>query len=169
MLHDNSLTGRIPSSLSLPAAVTITLANNKLEGPVPWEGLLTSSSTQTIALNNNKLHGSAPQQLPPTLRHFVIHDNAFEGTAPSFAQTPRLKTLSMHRNRLVGSLRLTTLEEWNATCRDISPTEWDQDFSACSQMVDCDSCKRDPSCDSQMNVPPYNCTEVYISCNAPFL
>ena len=127
LLHDNMLTGTVPP-LSFPNLYAISLAQNKLTGSVPWSALVNSSIIQTVALNDNQLQGSLPPTLPPTLQYFVVQQNLFQGDTPSFAQTPSLKTLSIQGNALVGSLTLPTLQQWNASCTDISPVAWMQRF-----------------------------------------
>ena len=124
------LSGTVPSSLSFPNAQTITLGYNKLTGHVPWSSLLNSSGIEILAVNDNDLDGSLPQMLPGSLQHFVVHANRFQGPMPSFAQTPRLKTLSVHRNALVGSVTLPALQEWKASCSDVSDSEWMRRFGA---------------------------------------
>ena len=127
-LDHNALSGHIPSSLSFPQANTITLANNALTGHVPWASLLNSSSLDTIALSNNQLSGSLSHTLPSSLRRYVVHENTFGGGLPSFKQSPRLQILSVHRNSLVGSLELPSLQNWQAACVDISADKWQAQF-----------------------------------------
>ena len=131
------LSGTVPASLSFPKARGITLANNKLTGHLPWSGLLNSSSKtiEIVAVNANSFEGTLPQKLPTSLQHFVAHDNLFNGYMPSFAQTPGLKTLSVHYNALGGRLTLPGLQEWNASCSDISDSDWVQRFLSTSPTI----------------------------------
>ncbi|MCO5586203.1 hypothetical protein L7F22_040142 [Adiantum nelumboides] len=83
-LHDNSLTGLIPTSLGdLPYLSTLCLAHNQLSDTIPVD-LATCFALSSLDLHSNQLFGSIPGQLSLLpLQHFNVSYNRLSGRIPS--------------------------------------------------------------------------------------
>ena len=123
-LHENDLTGRIPSELGRLSVLSwLTLANQsggdnsgssaaraagnrKLSGTIPTQiGLL--SSLQHLRLEDNRLTGPLPAELGnlASLQTLVVRRNLLTGTIPPFLGVlQQLQGLALDSNRLTGGI-----------------------------------------------------------------
>eukprot|EP00002_Diphylleia_rotans_P040453 TRINITY_DN9591_c0_g2_i2.p1 TRINITY_DN9591_c0_g2~~TRINITY_DN9591_c0_g2_i2.p1 ORF type:complete len:1451 (+),score=231.42 TRINITY_DN9591_c0_g2_i2:74-4426(+) len=98
-LYGNRLTGVIPDYV-LPKLKQLALHENQLEGSIP--SLKQCPSLQVISLFGNKLTGTIPDFALPGLGQLALHENQLEGTLPSFQNCPSLQVISVHDNWLSG-------------------------------------------------------------------
>lgn len=80
-LHDNQLTGQIPTSIGYPDDVTyISLKNNRLTGRIPSE-MADLFRLAHLELDGNRLSGEIPTELASltALTKLSIERNQFEG------------------------------------------------------------------------------------------
>ena len=143
-LFDNALTGTIPSCLatSFPLLQSMLVHENYLTGALPSEWVL-PSIINIILSNNPKLSGSLPPSLflqqaasnatdrrrsNDALRAVVIEGTSIDGTLPSaLCAVPRMVTLAFSGNELTGSLpdcisRLQNLQTLHASNNYLSGT-----------------------------------------------
>ncbi len=119
MLHNNQLTGSIPSELgSLASLQYLYLQDNELTGSIPSElGSLTS--LQWLYLHNNQLTGSIPTQLGSlaSLQQLFLRNNQLTGSIPTqLGSLTSLQRLYLNNNQLTGSIptqlgSLTSLQQ----------------------------------------------------------
>ena len=107
MLHNNQLTGSIPSELgSLASLQYLTFHINELTGSIPSElGSLTS--LQWLYLHNNQLTGSIPTQLGSlaSLQRLYLNNNQLTGSIPTqLGSLTGLQRLYLNNNQLTGSI-----------------------------------------------------------------
>jgi Leucine-rich repeat (LRR) protein len=97
LLHNNDLSGAVPSEWVLPSLMSITLSNNpKLSGSLP-----TSLFLQQAASNATQ-NSTSPNGV---LRAVVIEGTSIGGTIPAaLCSAPHLVTLAVSGNKLTGSL-----------------------------------------------------------------
>jgi hypothetical protein len=106
-LHDNGLSGSIPSMLgSLTNLTELFLNDNSLSGSIPNElGNLTKLTY--LWLHNNSLTGSIPVELGnlTNLTNLSLHSNPLGGSIPSeLGNLTNLTNLSLYYNSLSGSI-----------------------------------------------------------------
>jgi hypothetical protein len=94
-LHDNQITGTIPSSLAaMTDLVSLWLQNNQLHGTIP-SSLAAMTNLFTLALNNNLLTGTIPSSLGllTTLTKLSLYSNQLNGTMPLCALNRTIELL----------------------------------------------------------------------------
>ncbi|KAJ6342999.1 hypothetical protein OIU78_010841 [Salix suchowensis] len=137
LMHDNHLTGSIPSTLGLVKSLqAIRFEGNLLTGPVPNLNNLTNVTT--LILSNNKLTGPVPNltgmaslkyldlsnnifdasDLPSSfsnlkaLTTLVMENTGLEGLiSPALFDIPSLQTLILRNNKLSGTLYIASSSE----------------------------------------------------------
>ncbi|KAL8535369.1 hypothetical protein ACS0TY_011132 [Phlomoides rotata] len=106
-LHDNFITGSVPTSLGFLTNLRgLQLFNNRLSGSIP-PSLGFSPLLQTLDLSNNSLVGGIPPTLVNSTKLFRVNlsYNALSGSIPvSFTHSASLMFLSLERNNLSGSV-----------------------------------------------------------------
>jgi hypothetical protein len=107
MLHNNSLSGSIPSTLgSLKNLTVLYLNDNSLSGSIPPElGNLTNLTYFT--LYTNSLSGNIPSELGnlTSLTYLSFHTNSLSGNIPSeLGNLTNLTYFSFHTNSLSGNI-----------------------------------------------------------------
>ncbi|CAB9501321.1 unknown protein [Seminavis robusta] len=106
-LHTNALTGSIPTHLGLLSNLTgLWLRANRLDGSIPKE-LASLSELASLRLDNNDLTGTVPSWLGlmTQLTHLNLHFNALTGTIPTqLALLTNLKNLTLSGNELTGGI-----------------------------------------------------------------
>ena len=106
-LHDNALSGSIPSELGKLINLThLFLNDNSLSGSIPVElGNLTKLTL--LFLHNNSLTGSIPVELGnlTKLTNLSLHSNPLGGSIPAeLGNLTNLTDLSLYNNSLSGSI-----------------------------------------------------------------
>ncbi|KAI3961872.1 hypothetical protein MKW98_022077 [Papaver atlanticum] len=118
-LHDNYLTGTIPTSLGfLPNLRGVQLFNNRLSGIIP-PSIGSCPLLQTIDFSNNKLNGIVPYTLANTTKLYYVNlsFNGLSGPVPvSFTKSPALNFLALQYNNFTGPIpvslaKLSNLQE----------------------------------------------------------
>ncbi|KAJ6309294.1 hypothetical protein OIU76_018816 [Salix suchowensis] len=107
----NSLTGLVPSNLNnLTNVTTLILSNNKLTGPVP--NLTGMASLNYLDLSNNSFDAS---DLPSSFSNFkalttlMMENTGLEGLVPpALFDIPSLQTLILRNNKLSGKLDIAS-------------------------------------------------------------
>ena len=106
-LHNNSLTGEIPTELgSLSSLEHLSLRNNSLSGEIPLE-LGSLSSLETLFLYNNSMTGEIPPELGDlrNLRDLRLANNSLTGEIPpELGDASNLEYLSLASNSLAGGI-----------------------------------------------------------------
>jgi hypothetical protein len=110
-LQENNLDGTIPSELAILSSSLniINLRANQISGKVP-SALQVLVELQTLDLSSNSLDGTIPQELfdMTNLRLLSLFENNLVSTLPSqVAQLTRLELLDVGANQLTGSLPST--------------------------------------------------------------
>ena len=109
-LWRNQLTGSIPSSLGeLTQLEVLWLGSNRLTGSIP-STLGNLSNLTELSLNANQLSGSIPSSLGSlsNLRRLSLRDNQLSGSIPSsLGSLTQLERLWLFANRLTGSIPST--------------------------------------------------------------
>ncbi|KAB5574527.1 hypothetical protein DKX38_001721 [Salix brachista] len=105
LLHDNHLTGSIPSTLGLVQSLeAVRFEGNSLTGPVP-SNLNNLTSVRTLILSNNKLTGPVPNLTGMAyLNYLDLSNNSFDASEfpSSFSNLQALTTLVMENTGLEG-------------------------------------------------------------------
>jgi Leucine-rich repeat (LRR) protein len=105
-LHNNSISGSIPTQVGCMVAARLFLSNNKLTGTIPSE-LGHATALTEIYFQNNSLTGSIPSEICSLtqLSRLYLGDNALTGRLPTPMRRWRdLAQLSLAKNKLTGSL-----------------------------------------------------------------
>ncbi|XP_010257016.1 PREDICTED: probably inactive leucine-rich repeat receptor-like protein kinase IMK2 [Nelumbo nucifera] len=106
-LHDNLITGMIPTSLGfLPNLRGVYLFNNRLSGSIP-PSIGSCPLLQTLDVSNNSLTGTIPTSLGNSTRLYRLNlsSNAFSGSIPvSLTRSPSLTFFALQYNNLSGSI-----------------------------------------------------------------
>ncbi|GAA0138663.1 transmembrane signal receptor [Lithospermum erythrorhizon] len=106
-LHDNFITGTIPTSLGfLPNLRGLQLFNNRFFGSIPLS-LASCIHLQTLDLGNNSLAGIIPHSIfnSTKLFRFNVSHNLLSGSIPtSLTQSPSLIYLALDHNNLSGNI-----------------------------------------------------------------
>ncbi|KAI5593131.1 hypothetical protein BDE02_04G197800 [Populus trichocarpa] len=106
LLHDNNLTGSIPSTLGLVQTLeAIRFEGNSLTGPVP-PNLNNLTTVKTLILSNNKFTGPVPNLTGMAyLSYLMMENTGLEGQIPpTLFDLPSLQTLILRNNQLNGTL-----------------------------------------------------------------
>ncbi|KAJ6715601.1 LEUCINE-RICH REPEAT RECEPTOR-LIKE PROTEIN KINASE-RELATED [Salix viminalis] len=105
LLHDNNLTGSIPSTLGLVQSLeAVRFEGNSLTGPVP-SNLNNLTNVTTLILSNNKLTGPVPNLTGMAyLNYLDLSNNSFDASdlPSSFSNLQALTTLMMENTGLEG-------------------------------------------------------------------
>jgi len=105
LLSGNQLSGAVPS-WTLPGIVTLSLAQNNFNGPLPatfWDGIA-NYHLQTLDLSSNSLSGSIPNPYPISLSSAInLGNNSFSGPYPANLTA---SSINLSRNNLSGPLVL---------------------------------------------------------------
>ncbi|PTQ26672.1 hypothetical protein MARPO_0633s0001, partial [Marchantia polymorpha] len=120
-LHNNRLSGPIPTSLADPKIEEINLGNNFLTGEIPPEfgGL---EYLRYLRLNINGLTGGIPPELGrlQNMAYLILDRNNLTGTIPaSLANCSSLRNIRLSNNKLTGTvteidfLQLRSLESFS--------------------------------------------------------
>ncbi|KAG8390149.1 hypothetical protein BUALT_Bualt01G0053500 [Buddleja alternifolia] len=122
-LHDNLITGPIPTSLGfLPDLRGVQLFNNRLSGSIP-SSLGLCHLLQTLDLGNNSLSGLIPSSLVNSTRLFRLNIsyNSLSGSIPvSLTQSPSLIFLALERNNLSGTIP----DSWGVNGKNVSQIQF---------------------------------------------
>ena len=106
-LHNNGLTGPIPSELANLAQLrSLNLTSNALEGSIPPE-LGSLANLRWLSLRHNHLVGPIPSELVnlAQLSNLDLSSNALEGSIPpELGSLANLGSLYLRRNNLVGPI-----------------------------------------------------------------
>eukprot|EP00258_Populus_trichocarpa_P039785 XP_024455804.1 probable leucine-rich repeat receptor-like protein kinase At5g49770 isoform X3 [Populus trichocarpa] len=106
LLHDNNLTGSIPSTLGLVQTLeAVRFEGNSLTGPVP-PNLNNLTTVKTLILSNNKFTGPVPNLTGMAyLSYLMMENTGLEGQIPpTLFDLPSLQTLILRNNQLNGTL-----------------------------------------------------------------
>ncbi|KAI9397090.1 hypothetical protein POPTR_004G231300v4 [Populus trichocarpa] len=106
ILHDNNLTGSIPSTLGLVHTLeAVRFEGNSLTGPVP-PNLNNLTTVKTLILSNNKFTGPVPNLTGMAyLSYLMMENTGLEGQIPpTLFDLPSLQTLILRNNQLNGTL-----------------------------------------------------------------
>ncbi|XP_011028452.1 PREDICTED: probable leucine-rich repeat receptor-like protein kinase At5g49770 isoform X3 [Populus euphratica] len=110
LLHDNNLTGSIPSTLGLVHTLqAVRFEGNSLTGPVP-SNLNNLINVTTLILSNNKFTGPVPNLTGMAyLSYLMLENTGLEGRIPpTLFDLPSLQTLILRNNQLNGTLDVAT-------------------------------------------------------------
>ncbi|KAG0603772.1 hypothetical protein M758_10G119500 [Ceratodon purpureus] len=115
-LHDNGLTGSIPSQLfeSLPYIKDLDLSSNRLQGAIP-RTLTNCSQLRTLKLSNNSLTGNLSSDISNytnwgSLITADFSNNSFFGTFPNLIDSiSSLHSLNLSYNQLGGNIDVNFL------------------------------------------------------------
>ncbi|KAI9397094.1 hypothetical protein POPTR_004G231500v4 [Populus trichocarpa] len=110
LLHDNNLTGSIPSTLGLVHTLeAVRFEGNSLTGPVP-SNLNNLTNVTTLMLSNNKFTGPVPNLTGMAyLSYLMMENTGLEGRIPpTLFDLPSLQTLILRNNQLSGTLDIAT-------------------------------------------------------------
>ncbi|XP_011028453.1 PREDICTED: probable leucine-rich repeat receptor-like protein kinase At5g49770 isoform X4 [Populus euphratica] len=101
LLHDNNLTGSIPSTLGLVHTLqAVRFEGNSLTGPVP-SNLNNLINVTTLMLENTGLEGRIPPTLfdLPSLQTLILRNNQLNGTLDvATSSSSQLKVIDMRNN-----------------------------------------------------------------------
>ncbi|KAL6288237.1 hypothetical protein ACE6H2_012627 [Prunus campanulata] len=102
----NSLSGRIPLSLSnMSQLTTMVISNNHLSGQIPhfWNKL---PLLYIVDVSNNSLSGSIPRSLGSltSLNFLILSSNNFSGEVPSLRNCTDMKSLDLGDNKFSGPI-----------------------------------------------------------------
>jgi hypothetical protein len=123
-LHENQLTGEIPSELwNLTNLTHLMLGNNQLTGAIPPEiGNLTNLTD--LDLHNNELTGSIPTEIISELTNLTylnLGNNQLTGSIPSeIGNLTNLTHVMLGENELTGSIPPEIGNLFNLTWLDLS-------------------------------------------------
>ncbi|XP_073264975.1 leucine-rich repeat receptor protein kinase HPCA1 isoform X1 [Populus alba] len=113
LLHDNNLTGSIPSTLGLVHTLeAVRFEGNSLTGPVP-SNLNNLTNVATLILSNNKFTGPVPNLTGMAyLSYLDLSNNIFDASdfPLSFSNLQALKTLMMENTGLEGQIPPTLFD-----------------------------------------------------------
>lgn len=113
LLHDNNLTGSIPSTLGLVHTLeAIRFEGNSLTGPVP-SNLNNLTNVTTLILSNNKFTGPVPNLTGmASLSYLDLSNNIFDASdfPLSFSNLRALTTLMMENTGLEGQIPPTLFD-----------------------------------------------------------
>ncbi|XP_034891374.1 leucine-rich repeat receptor protein kinase HPCA1 isoform X2 [Populus alba] len=113
LLHDNNLTGSIPSTLGLVHTLeAVRFEGNSLTGPVP-SNLNNLTNVTTLILSNNKFTGPVPNLTGMAyLCYLDLSNNIFDASdfPVSFSNLRALKTLMMENTGLEGQIPPTLFD-----------------------------------------------------------
>ncbi|KAJ6937918.1 leucine-rich repeat receptor-like protein kinase [Populus alba x Populus x berolinensis] len=111
LLHDNNLTGSIPSTLGLVHTLeAVRFEGNSLTGPVP-SNLNNLTNVATLILSNNNFTGPVPNLTGmASLSYLDLSNNSFDASdfPLSFSNLRALTTLILRNNQLNGTLDIAT-------------------------------------------------------------
>ncbi len=131
-LHDNQLTGTLPSEIgNLTALTSMVIHTNQITGSIP-ASIGNLSGLTTLYINTNQLSGTLPTSMGnlTNLANLAIHNNQLTGIVPNeFANLSNLVFLRLDNNSFSqvpdfsGISGLTTLNvsNNNLTFEDIQP------------------------------------------------
>ena len=106
-LHENGLSGEIPTELGNLASLTwLSLSENQLTGEMPTE-LGSLSGLEVLSLSGNQLTGQIPSQLGnlASLTNLVLDDNQLTGEIPAeLGSLSNLRVLNLTGNQLTGEI-----------------------------------------------------------------
>ncbi|XP_044380221.1 probable leucine-rich repeat receptor-like protein kinase At1g35710 [Triticum aestivum] len=106
-LHNNSLQGELPTSISSPSALSgLDLTYNQLTGKIPYE-IGSLQSLKVLSLSFNKFTGHIPVSLGnlTILTDLVIHQNMLSGPIPEeIGRLVNLELLQLSNNTLRGTI-----------------------------------------------------------------
>ncbi|KAI5593130.1 hypothetical protein BDE02_04G197800 [Populus trichocarpa] len=101
LLHDNNLTGSIPSTLGLVQTLeAIRFEGNSLTGPVP-PNLNNLTTVKTLMMENTGLEGQIPPTLfdLPSLQTLILRNNQLNGTLDiARSSSSQLEAIDMRNN-----------------------------------------------------------------------
>ena len=134
LLYINNLSGTLPSTLNqLPALTLVSVAGNRLTGPIPDLSGLTA--LEGFYAGGNQLSGSIPDLSGLTaLRDFYVHNNQLTGPIPDLGGLTALERFYARNNQLTGTPPAAPpnlLADGSALCPNLlhtpSPTDaaWD--------------------------------------------
>ena len=161
-LHNNQLTGSLPTQIGLLSSVTrVRLFNNKLVGQVPTE-IGNLRKIEVVEINSNRLSSTLPDVFDSLtyLYRFHAYDDSFTGEIPpSIWRADSLSSLRLQNNNLNGSVPYDYCDKMSELGLD------DSGWFIDSPKVDCDCC--DKSCqfwDTILNPTGTNtkCPDEYI-------
>ncbi|KAL9390720.1 hypothetical protein Peur_014640 [Populus x canadensis] len=113
LLHDNNLTGSIPSTLGLVQTLeAVRFEGNSLTGPVP-PNLNNLTTVKTLILSNNKFTGPVPNLTGMAyLSYLDLSNNSFNASdiPLSFSNLRALTTLMMENTGLEGQIPPTLFD-----------------------------------------------------------
>ncbi|KAI9397098.1 hypothetical protein POPTR_004G231600v4 [Populus trichocarpa] len=113
LLHDNNLTGSIPSTLGLVQTLeAVRFEGNSLTGPVP-PNLNNLTTVKTLILSNNKFTGPVPNLTGMAyLSYLDLSNNIFDASdfPSSFSNLRALTTLMMENTGLEGPIPPTLFD-----------------------------------------------------------
>ncbi|KAI9397106.1 hypothetical protein POPTR_004G232301v4 [Populus trichocarpa] len=113
LLHDNNLTGSIPSTLGLVHTLeAVRFEGNSLTGPVP-PNLNNLTTLKTLILSNNKFTGPVPNLTGMAyLSYLDLSNNSFDASdfPLSFSNLRALTTLMMENTGLEGRIPPTLFD-----------------------------------------------------------
>ncbi|AES86907.2 LRR receptor-like kinase family protein [Medicago truncatula] len=104
-ISNNSITGRIPSSIGMFSNMYVLLmSKNQLEGQIPIE-ISNMSSLYILDLSQNKLIGAIPKFTAGSLRFLYLQQNDLSGFIPfELSEGSKLQLLDLRENKLSGKI-----------------------------------------------------------------
>ena len=106
-LHENGLSGEIPTELGNLASLTwLSLSENQLTGEMPTE-LGSLANVRVLDLSGNQLTGGIPTELGglASLTNLVLDDNQLTGEIPAeLGSLSNLRVLNLTGNQLTGEI-----------------------------------------------------------------
>ncbi|KAL9247209.1 hypothetical protein vseg_020664 [Gypsophila vaccaria] len=104
-LKNNKFEGPLPDFRRLAKLRSIYLSNNRFSGVIPDDAFAEMDALRRVVLSHNNFTGTIPSSLTavPILVELKLDDNQFQGRIPDFQQTS-LPSINMANNHLDGAL-----------------------------------------------------------------
>ncbi|MFS7983349.1 putative non-specific serine/threonine protein kinase [Helianthus anomalus] len=107
-LSANEFSGSLPASVNLPSIRLFDISDNNFVGPIPTGLCINSTGIRVLKFGENHFRGEIPPEFANCsfLEHLSLDANYVSGIIPDYLLSlPRLSTLYLQDNELIGQLR----------------------------------------------------------------
>ncbi|KAF5176139.1 Leucine-rich repeat receptor-like protein kinase pxc1 [Thalictrum thalictroides] len=122
-IMNNRFEGPIPDIKKLSALKTLYLSNNSFSGHIPGDAFTDMVWLKKLYLAHNQFTGEIPWSLTklPKLMELMLNDNQFQGRIPDFPQK-ELQLVNVSNNQLQGPIPVGILSKMNSSMFSGEPT-----------------------------------------------